>query len=427
MKKAILFGLSISWIALYQTTEKANAQMFYSPGKTLKHENIIERLEHITNKNSQMIKLSSVDDKKYLLDSAYSFSFISLNDSVQSEKNNFMYDSAGNKINELSFSWNNLSGRWTGNYQYEYEYDSQNNNLKFIKYHWVDTMDQWSKNEVYDNTYNSKGMKTVSIESLCQWNDCYEMFKYEYVYNFSDNKISDKTYIIANKWQNYNKTDYTLDSLGSIFEETYSLWDNLSNQWLWNGSYRYDYTYNSNNKYTYVILSYLNYYTSQWIEYATEEFTYDLSGNEISHLYSMWDNTVNQIVNTDKFVYGYDPLNNKISELVYTWDNMNDQWILVNKKYYYYSWHDVVSDYKSLSSVILPKLFPNPAWEKVTIEIPDESVKQIIFYNMNGQPVISSAIKTGKNIYDLRNLNKGVYLIHLLSGKTVYKLKMIKY
>lgn len=57
------------------------------------------------------------------------------------------------------------------------------------------------------------------------------------------------------------------------------------------------------------------------------------------------------------------------------------------------------------------KVYPNPATTFVNIN--GDGIKQIIFYNLNGQKVKNFITPTRNNRIDISNLSSGMYLIHI--------------
>ena len=72
-------------------------------------------------------------------------------------------------------------------------------------------------------------------------------------------------------------------------------------------------------------------------------------------------------------------------------------------------------------------IYPNPAYNDITIETPQSSGESILsIYNINGQELLKQNITTNKTQIDISGLSKGVYFVKLANEKTVTVKKIIK-
>ncbi len=69
------------------------------------------------------------------------------------------------------------------------------------------------------------------------------------------------------------------------------------------------------------------------------------------------------------------------------------------------------------------KIYPNPCRHKVTIDMPDSSVKHIVIYNITGDKVYSLEAYSSANIY-VDNLSNGLYFIQITSGNITISKKI---
>ncbi len=72
------------------------------------------------------------------------------------------------------------------------------------------------------------------------------------------------------------------------------------------------------------------------------------------------------------------------------------------------------------------KIFPNPAKNKITLEVYDNTAKQAILYNLNGQIVQNYYINQGINTIDISNLSKGIYIIQIPTQSGISIQKLVK-
>jgi hypothetical protein len=106
----------------------------------------------------------------------------------------------------------------------------------------------------------------------------------------------------------------------------------------------------------------------------------------------------------------------------------------------YVAYSDVVNSYKATvmkyDSVFVgidePQksrllIYPNPATDKITIEISGIAIKsQLSIMNLNGQEVIIRQITEPKTQINISNMPSGVYFVRVTNDKTVEIGKMIK-
>jgi Secretion system C-terminal sorting domain len=72
-------------------------------------------------------------------------------------------------------------------------------------------------------------------------------------------------------------------------------------------------------------------------------------------------------------------------------------------------------------------IYPNPANDKITIEISGKTNESnLAIVNIEGQELITRQITAPKTLIDISNLPSGVYFVRLTNNKTVSTWKFIK-
>ena len=72
------------------------------------------------------------------------------------------------------------------------------------------------------------------------------------------------------------------------------------------------------------------------------------------------------------------------------------------------------------------KVYPNPASDKLFVEFSDYKNQQVVIYNSAGQEIsLIPTINSNKLVFDVQNLNKGIYLISVLSEGKIESRKVI--
>ena len=75
------------------------------------------------------------------------------------------------------------------------------------------------------------------------------------------------------------------------------------------------------------------------------------------------------------------------------------------------------------------KLYPNPATERITIELPgnNASAKSASIINIAGQLVYHEIFMENKQIINIEELNSGIYMIRINDGNTTFTKRLIKH
>ena len=236
-----------------------------------------------------------------------------------------------------------------------------------------------------------------------------------------------------NTWTNSYRNTYTYDANGNMLTYLDEQWQN--NAWV--NYVRGTYTYNANgNPLTYLEEEWQN---NVWVNYGRTTSTYDTSGNRLTYLLEEWQN--NAWVNEWRETYTYDVNENSITGKYDEWQSGN--WEpgmgyldLYSQKQYIYSLGEI---YRYEANFIITtgiddiqatniglSVFPNPANDKITIEISGETkAGSVAILNMEGQELIKQKISDRKTLIDIRNLLSGVYFVRLTNDRTVEVAKII--
>ena len=71
-------------------------------------------------------------------------------------------------------------------------------------------------------------------------------------------------------------------------------------------------------------------------------------------------------------------------------------------------------------------LYPNPAYNKINIRLPENNVSKITITNINGQ-ILKSVILNQKNTIDISDLPSGIFFMNINDGRKSTVKKFIKY
>lgn len=76
------------------------------------------------------------------------------------------------------------------------------------------------------------------------------------------------------------------------------------------------------------------------------------------------------------------------------------------------------------------KVYPNPTYGKFTIEIeslPDNQGIDYYIFDINGKVIEKSSVRSMIYEVDITSQPKGIYILRIISGKSFYAWKIIKY
>jgi hypothetical protein len=121
-----------------------------------------------------------------------------------------------------------------------------------------------------------------------------------------------------------SKTEQTYNTSGKILTYTYSVWDNLKNQWVDN--HKNEYTYDSDGNNTSYIQYIYDRITGQLRGNYQTEITF-IGKNAIQRVEYLMDTLTKQYVFHSKYEYGYSVAGNLILSIEYTWDKNTSQWV----------------------------------------------------------------------------------------------------
>ncbi len=303
------------------------------------------------------------------------------------------------------------------------------------------------------------------IQRLRRFSPSPDKNKVEYLYDIND-RINRKLYY---QW---NVSTNTWDSIWDVYltyEDGFLIQDS-SYHWTdgeWILASEYIYKYNSNNNLTLKEL-FVKDIDNQWVIYSKDTTIYDIEENIIETNYSIWKNNIEewkiikkiefeynegnliqsliyQISNNNlevdsKTIYQYNFLftnENLLLPYYYTigWQNMRTSSIeyeLVDGDWQYSSeesFHYSEIEYNGISKQNRPTLtlFPNPAKEKIKIQLDNNNKQQVLFILSNtfGQTLINRKIKVNEWI-DISILKKGLYTYTIRSQKKVFYGKILK-
>lgn len=297
---------------------------------------ITTEYKQIKNINSYcaLAKLKSITNSKvFLLDSMISYKFKSATDSFSYAKEEYSYDSYGNKIlkvsstinlldtpllysskfewiynstgqctSEIYSTWNEEAGIWKGSHKSINYFDKEQEPVKIENFYWNENTNEWefsNKDEIEYNAYSD-----IITRKTTYWNDSVYNFKIDLNYDETGRTILEIEYdsdnkIINHTSYNYNSSSNTTtiistrltdedDTVHSKVEITDSISDRIIKEVqysgsgepvIWTKTFETQYSYDENNKLLSISRILKWYKTDEWTICDKDVYTYNANGS----------------------------------------------------------------------------------------------------------------------------------------------------
>lgn len=330
--------------------------------------------------------------------------------------NYYTYDNNGNVTAKIEMSY---STKWDTVYQTYITYNSNNQKT-------TETFKSGSTSETWKNTYTYDGSNNL-IEKIEQkldnatsiWGNLYRE-----TYTYSGGKKATDIYFewLGGQWQS---------QIRSIYHYKGSLADTILNQFYdastGTGSNKelITMTYTVNNDMD--TLSYFNWQSGSWVGTKRYSQTFDNKHNLLTYTRQAWFSNAWNMNNRDSSVYNAANLpitvisdlrwNNATSKFEYSNDN-------TELRHFYYQDATYVNDYKTVFSAL--KVYPNPAWSVLTIQLNGgfNKVSAFTIYDVTGQAVKhwnEIPTKQYSRTIDITDLQSGQYILRINGEKLTYQ------
>ena len=290
----------------------------------------------------------------------------------------YSYDSAGNRSELQTWTWECGEEKWTNEFHYYYSYDSDNRLSTTTLYVWKRGTSEWAKREFTSNEYDPKGQLARSILQTPYNKEWVNHRLREYSYDQTGRK-SQETEAFWNmegqQWDNNSKSTWKFDRWGNQLENVFYNWESQKKQWV--GVYR---TTNS--------------YTGE--------------GNGDTCRYEMYDSRK-----------GWYPFENTL--YVPYLNNMEQLGgFLTSKVVVHYS--IIGTDAITRHTETDLQCYPNPAQDFIRIRIDGATLLHCQLWDASGRIIAESRPCSGETTLSLSNLPKGAYILRCqTSSETIIR------
>ncbi len=300
------------------------------------------------------------------------------------------YDDRGNIIKIETFQM--LNGDWFPCCIVDYTYDDNNNRTSRTNYNNFGS--GFEIQGIYTYTYDENNRLVYHEMTLAGF-----MFeRCNYQYNTGGNiveQLFEQYESWTGNWVNSSKTTWEYNTDGYISRINYLFWENntwdLSNHTL----ITYDAKGNCHSR---------TYYSGSTIADRIV-YTYDLNG------------PIEQVImpeHPEPFYREADQYKNR--PLSYTWETVNDNGQLIYVCDFNFSYEDVnITGVKGNANDNFISIFPNPAHESVTVNVP--GLKKVEITDMKGTCVRTADAAGNQLRIGIQDLPAGVYFVRAFDGK----------
>lgn len=346
---------------------------------------------------------------------------------LNTNKNAFVYDSAGNMITELYYeSYISESQTWVAARKFEYVYNSNGDQISYANYNWIASTNSWRLGAKTEYEENDQG--EVILDSYTSWND----FLNKEVINYKEQKVYDNNGNLVvdlniNSNVYFDGTQYYITVNGDKQEYVYDVNNSLASQ-IWyeylNDAFvqqkKIDYAYDATHPGAMATeTSYeWNAVTSTWDLNGKGELTYnfEVPRSELLLPFEEEQEASREV----QMYFNFMPLEFTGSE----WNAATSSWQLSEKTVVYFTF----GEFSSTGNIDIKRVFvyPNPVTDYLSVKLPVNAQQaQFKLIDMQGR-VVNEMTFTNETQADLSDVAKGIYFYQIATGLETINGKLIK-
>ncbi len=357
----------------------------------------IEQFKHITSYNS----FDSISEEKT---STWDFDY---SDFYESSATTFNYNENQRLQTKETLRKYEFNGNWYKSGKQEYSYiEGLIDTL--TEYYGVISSSQWIPKNKRTFNYNPDLNLNEETSYTYSGDEWVPSYKFSYIYN-QNNKVSQKDYFMYSQtandnWEHKGNYEYFYDQNDSLTEILGRTWFSSLNQWVW--SERSNVYYDNNGHFIEQTFELWDYLSNTWFLIFKTEMEFEFS-------------PYNSNIHIPYASNGYMILNEiiKINTLdLYTYNMGGNTSDYHDHLDFYYTDHGtpdkiIESDNENF------QLFPNPTQDfvKVVSKDADFSGKCMVM-DINGRILITTEIQNNQKL-DLTGLTKGMYFVEIMDSK----------
>ncbi|NCA77408.1 MAG: T9SS type A sorting domain-containing protein [Alphaproteobacteria bacterium] len=345
----------------------------------------------------------------------------------------FVYNSNGDMVDWKTTYWEN--NRWMNGWHYYWHFDANGLNDTSLYQDGLDSL--WVNNELCIQSYDTNGYATSAVVS--SWiNNGWALFK---LVSYTNNSNGDLLTCLRQVWENSSWVNSSLstmtyDTAGNRLSGLYQLW--LNNAWENNSLSSYLYDGNGNK----ILDQNWDWSGGSWSIGFRYVYLYDTRNNMLSQTSQNWINSSWQ--NGDMQHYTYDTLGNSLTGKYLHWYGGWQPYDGGLSVFSNYQWdvyaHAPGHRYKTVLDSILVftepglkqeqvTLYPNPSHSMIYISSPAASAGSqgsLTLYDLRGQLVLTKPLVNETTGIDISGLNPGVYFVRFSGNRMTRIMKLVK-
>ncbi len=269
----------------------------------------------------------------FRLDSVISYRVVTENDSVLDQKTLYEYDLEKNISTEISYSYSEDQHVWFP--FYKREFNTSGNDVFRVDYSFENESQTWVLQTKYESRYNSMGQQVYMYDyKLKDVSGVEYGYKLEAEYDLQGNNTLSVFYsynVIQKEWiiTRKEKTEYEFSENGLVHYAFLYSWDEWSQEW--NKIQRILYGYDESGNVTQLVYYSWNPALSNWETQSRKVSTYDSSGRVLSEESFTYDLSLKEWVNNRKYVYQFDGEGSETVYESYQWNTDINDWNGIEK------------------------------------------------------------------------------------------------
>ncbi len=312
------------------------------------------------------------------------------------------FNDAGDVENRIQENWINDQIQWHNGVMYEYHYNPLSRLEQTSLYVWNGS---WTGNSMdFKLSYNNQNDIT-EIKFVTGTTE----LSYDANHNVTERK--EYIYTTAEGWHYSDYYSFSYDAANHLTSYTLQKFANGA----WSNSFKKEFIF-TNGVMTHTIE--YSWKDNSWQTERRNLFSYDAGGNKLDDAYQVWDDVVQDFVNTRKEEWTYNAQNQPLTYKSLTWNAAAQAWQAIKNDFLYrykYEYYTPTLIAKIPDATEVFTLYPQPASDVLNLHFhhPSGTTYQAYIYDMRGSVVKSMEVSTNQNKIPLGDIPSGNYLIGL--------------
>jgi hypothetical protein len=309
----------------------------------------------------------------------------------------YAYDSKGNRVSEITTSWDSWMGTWSVKVKHEYAYDSHGRMVEDVLSIWDGQLEKWAKSLRTQFGFDPEGRQILKAEYF--WNaetgEWAGLFEQEWVFDSQSNEVLHTVFTWdtgIRDWVGNTKTEHEYDKSGNMTLLAQYHWERSAGAWNGEGSY------------------------------GKREWEYDPAGRLSAETEFIWNPEEAGWQEKIRVTAMHDPDGDPVAWRQTWWNPESREREMVIGFYFFYN--SINTGRQELTSDVA-RVFPNPTEGRITITGLTQTA-EIGLYSLQGLLLRTFTRVVGE--IDISDVPAGVYVLYISAGnKAVLRQKVVKW